>query len=101
MPNRLDKAAGLVGDAVGTIATATAVAGSRLRQGLDEAVTAIEASKSAERLERQSRPLREGAARKAKSLKKTAKKQSAAAKRKATTSEKTAKKTAKKQSSLS
>ena len=92
MPSRLDKAAGMLGDAVGTIETATARAGSILRQGLDEAVTAIEASKSAQRVEKQARPLLEGAARKAKSLKKTAKKQTAVAKRKATGAKKTAKK---------
>ena len=55
--NRLDKAAKLVGDAVGTVETATAAAGSRLKQGLNEAVTAIEASKSAELVKKQAGPL--------------------------------------------
>src|ERR1700722_10295746 len=94
MPGRLDKTAGLVGDAVGTIEAATTATGSRLRQGIDEAVTAIETSKSAERVKRQTRPLVKSAARRAKSLKKTAKKRAATAKRKVTGAKKTAKKRA-------
>ena len=94
MPGRLDKTAGLVGDAVGTIEAATTATGSRVRQGIDEAVTAIETSKSAERVKRQTRPLVKSAARRAKSLKKTAKKRAATAKRKVTGAKKTAKKRA-------
>ena len=41
MPDNLDKAAEVVGDAVGTIETAAAEAGSRVRQGLSEAATTI------------------------------------------------------------
>ena len=94
MPNRLDKAAEVVGDAVGTLETASTAAGSRLKQGLNEAVTAIESSKSAKRVQKKARPLVKKAARKAKSLKKTAKKRATAVRRKSTGAQKTAKRRA-------
>lgn len=102
MPDRLEKATKLVGNAVGTVETATAAAGSRLKQGLKEAVTAIEATKSAELVKKQTGPLVDKTAKKAKRLKRTSKKQAAAtrktgeakktAKRQATGAKKTAKK---------
>jgi hypothetical protein len=46
VPDRLEKATKFVGDAVGTVETATTAAGSRLKQGLKEAGTAIEATRA-------------------------------------------------------
>jgi hypothetical protein len=94
MPGKIDKAAEVVGDAVDTVEAAAAVAGSRVRQGLSEAATAIGSSKAVGRVEKQARPLKKAAAKKAKSIKKTIKKQATVAKRKATTAKKTAKKRA-------
>ena len=91
MPDRLERATKLVGDAVGTVETATAAAGSRLKQGLKKAVTAIEATKNAELVKKQTGPLVDKATGKAKSQKRTSKKQ-AAATRKAGQAKKTAKK---------
>jgi len=84
MPENLDKAAEVVGDAVGTIETAAVVAGSKVRQGLSEAAATIGNSKTADLVEKRARPIRKAAAKKAKSIKKTIKKQAAVAKRKAT-----------------
>ena len=92
MPDKLDKAAEVVGDAVGTIETAAAAAGSRVRQGVSEAATVIGASKTAGRVEKQARPIRKAAAKKAKSIKKTIKKQAAVAKRRVTVAKKAGKK---------
>ena len=52
MPSKLDRAAELVGDAVGTIETATATAGTRAQQGLSEAATAIAGSAAIDRVEK-------------------------------------------------
>jgi hypothetical protein len=92
MPDKLDKAAEVVGDAVGTIETAAVAAGSRVRQGVSEAATVIGASKTADRVEKQARPIRKAAAKKAKSIKKTIKKQAAVAKRRVTVAKKAGKK---------
>ncbi len=81
MPGKIDKAAEVVGDAVGTVEAAAAVAGSRVRQGLSEAATAIGSSKAAGRVEKQAHPIKKAAAKKAKSIKKTIKRQATVAKR--------------------
>jgi hypothetical protein len=94
MPTKLDKAAEVVGEAVGTLETAAAAAGSRVKQGLSEAATAISGSKSADRVEKSTRPLRKSAAKKAKSIKRATKKEAAVVKRKAAGAKKTAKKRA-------
>ena len=60
-PEQLDKAAEIVGDAVGTIKTATAAAGTRVPdRDSTEAVAAIEGSKSAERSKTSTSPREEG-----------------------------------------
>src|ERR1700684_1455759 len=92
MAHKLDKAAEVVGDAVGTIETAALTAGSRVRQGVSEAATVIGASKTADRVETRARPIRKAAAKKAKSIKKTIKKQAAVAKRRVTVAKKVGKK---------
>jgi hypothetical protein len=94
MPDKLNKAAEVLGDAVGTIETAAAAAGSRIRQGLGEGGNAVADSKTGQRLKKRSRPARKAAGKKAKSIKKTAKKRAGVAKRKATGAKKTAKKRA-------
>src|SRR5580692_4300927 len=58
MPERIDRAAEVVGDAVVTIETAAAAAGSKVRQGLSDAATAIGSSKTADLVEKQARPIR-------------------------------------------
>ena len=49
MPNKLDHAAEVVGDAVGAVEAATATAGKRVKQGLSEAAATIGSSRTAER----------------------------------------------------
>ena len=41
MPNKLDHAAEIVGEAVGAVGTASAAAGKRLQEGFSEAAAAI------------------------------------------------------------
>jgi hypothetical protein len=94
MANKLEKAAEIVGDAVGTIETAAAAAGSRVSQGLSEGGAAIAASETGQRLKKRSRPARKAAAKKAIRIKKTATKRAGVAKRKATGAKKTATKRA-------
>ena len=94
MPAKIDKAAEVVGDAVGTVEAAAAAAGTKVRQGLSEAATTIGSSKTAGRIEKQARPIKKAAVKKAKAIKRTIKKQATVVKRKATGAEKTAKKKA-------
>ena len=97
MPSRLDKAAELVGEAIGTVEAASTVAGARARQGLSEARAVIEASESARRIEKRAGPIARKTAKKVKSIKKTTKRKATnskkkAAKRKAAGAKTTAKK---------
>ena len=80
MPSRLDKAAELVGDAIGTVETASKVAGKRTQQGLREAKAVIEASESANRIEKRARPIAKKTAKKVESIKRTAKRKAAISK---------------------
>ena len=94
MPSKLDRAAELVGDAVGSVGAATAAAGKRVQQGLSEAGTAIGSSATADRIEKRLRPTRKALAKKTSRVKKTAKKRAASVTRKAGGAKKTAKKRA-------
>jgi DNA-binding protein HU-beta len=94
MPSKLDRAAALVGDAVGTIETATGAAGTRVQQGLSKAATAIAESSAVDRMEKKTRPIRRAAAEKAVGIKKTAKRRATTAAKKATGAKKTAKRRA-------
>jgi hypothetical protein len=84
----------VVGDAVGTIETATGAAGTRVQQGLSEAATVITESSAAGRMEKKTRPIRRAAAKKAARIKKTARKRATTATRKASAAKKTARKRA-------
>ena len=77
MPNKLDHAADIVGDAVGTVGAATAAAGKRVQQGLSEAAAAIGSSETADQIERKLAPTRKAIAKKAARAKKTTKKRAA------------------------
>jgi hypothetical protein len=94
MPSKLDHAAEVVGDAVGTVGAATAAAGKRVQQGLSEAAAAIGSSDTADRIERRLVPTRKAIANKVTRAKKTAKKRAASVTRKAGGAKKTAKKRA-------
>ena len=94
MPSKLDHAAEIVGEAVGTVGAATAAAGKRVQQRLSEAETAIGSSATADRIEKRLRPTRKALAKKASRAKKTAKKRAASVTRKAGGAKKTAKKRA-------
>jgi hypothetical protein len=94
MPSKVDRAAEFVGDAVGTIETAAATAGSRVEQGLSEAATVIAGSKAADRIETKTRPIRKAAAKRASKIQKAAKKRASTATRKASGAKKSAKKRA-------
>ena len=74
MPGKLDHAAEMVGDAVGTVGAATTAAGKRVQQGLSEAATAISTSDTATRIEKRLSPTRKKVAKKAARAKKAAKK---------------------------
>ena len=65
MPSKLDHAAEIVGDAVGTAGAATAAAGKRVQQGLSEAAAAISSSDTATRIEKRLSPSRKKVAKKA------------------------------------
>ena len=90
MPSKLDHAAEIVGDAIGTVGAA----GKRVQQGLSEAGTAIGSSATADRIEKRLRPTRKALAKRARRAKKTAKKRAASVTRKAGGAKKTAKKRA-------
>ncbi len=94
MASKLNRIAGLVGEAVGNIETATAGAGSKAQRRFGDAASAIVSSSAADRIDKRTKPIRKVIADKATSAKKVAKKKAAPAKRKATSAKKVAKKKA-------
>jgi hypothetical protein len=90
----LDRAAELVGDVVGTVGGASEIIGSRARQGLDEAASAVSQSDVVESLEESLDPARKAIKRKVRKAKKVVKRQRAIASATATGAKKTAKKRA-------
>ena len=94
MASKLNRIAGLVGEAVGSVEAATAGAGSKAQRRFGDAASAIGSSSAADRIDKRTKPIRKAIAKKAASAKKVAKKKAAPAKRKAASAKKVAKKAA-------
>ena len=65
MPRKLDKAAAIVGEAVGTVESATAIAADHVWAGLSEARKAIRGSPTSDRVEKATAPAKKAATKKA------------------------------------
>jgi len=94
MPNKRRRAARIFSNAVDSLESATAAAGSKMRESLDQAVGAVADSDATERIVTRAASTRKAVVKKANRAKKVAKKQASATAKKVGGAKKVAKKQA-------